>query len=314
MATLPTNEKKELILDVTSDFACPWCYVGYARFNNALIEFKNKYKIDPLTKIEINWHPYMIDVGTKKSGEPFLAYNQRRWGSDDWFTYGCKKDGKKDGCNFAGFGRENKDSFWAHTLNAHIFMWFFSKENIIIKNKDKKINNNNNNNNKNNSNSNDDDDDDIVTGLDMLNKNFNLTQHELKGIILKYYYENGVNISLIENLTKLAKSLQMDNKSKTCNIDFIQFLETTRINKRNKSDNETNDKNSDMLNCKDLFEFGYQTVTSQDKQAKKSGINGVPYFFIRQVNGNKNHILWKGSGAQKTKLWMSILEQLLLKQ
>lgn len=29
-------------------------------------------------------HPYMIDMRTNPGGEEYLAYNQRRWGSDGW--------------------------------------------------------------------------------------------------------------------------------------------------------------------------------------------------------------------------------------
>ena len=58
-------------------------------------------------------------------------------------------------------------------LNAHRFMWFWSERN--------KINENG------------------LTGLDILKSAFNLTPHKLKGIMLKFYYEKGVNISLTDN-------------------------------------------------------------------------------------------------------------------
>ena len=99
----------------------------------------------------------------------------------------------------------------------------------------------------------------------MLNKNFNSTQHQLKGIILKYYYEDGVNISLIQNLTKLAISLQV--RMIVNQMIKIVTCPTARIR------------------------LTLETVISHDKQSNKSGISGVPYCFIRQVNGNENHIL-----------------------
>eukprot|EP01084_Bolivina_argentea_P162078 282091_1 len=255
------NDNNRIILDITSDFACPWCYVGYYRFNNAIRAVQIKKKIDIFSnpKIEINWHPYMIDLQTNKNGEPFLDYNRRRWGSDGWFTNGCKVDAQKDGAKFAGFGRENPKSYWANTLNAHRFMWFFSKQNKINKNG--------------------------MTGLDILESSFNLTQHKLKGIILKYYYEKGVNISLKEHLIKLAQELGMNDLKKTQNIDFCRWLQDEQQ--------------------------GKIQVMTEDKNAKKRGISGVPYFVITMVNNGKSKVFWQGSGARDSKWWVQVLDQLI---
>ena len=240
-----TATDKQIVIDITSDFACPWCYVGYMRFNNALRAVEAKQKIDVLSKFTINWHPYMIDLQTEKNGEAFLEYNQRRWGSDSWFTKGCKVEAQKDGAHFKGFGRSNPDSYWASTLNDHRFMWFFSESHQI--NED-------------------------MTGRDLLKSSFNLTPHTLKAIVLKYYYERGVNISLNRNLIKLAKELKMDNLEKTEKIDFVKFLE-----------DEDN---------------GRKEVLNEDKKAKKMGINGVPYFVITRIEDGGKNVLWKGSGAR----------------
>lgn len=251
-----TDENYTLCINITSDFACPWCYVGYVRFNNALraVMAKKKVKMDDLN-LDIRWHPYMIDMKTAKDGEPFLKYNERRWGSDGWFTYGCKKEAQNDGATFAGFGRENAECRWANTLNAHRFMWFFSESHVL----------------KNGQN-----------GLDLLNA-FDLSQHELKRIMLRYYYERGVNISTKENLIVLAKELGMDNKQKTGNIDFIQFL---------------NDEQN-----------GKKEVLREDRKAKNRGIGGVPYFEVSLKQDGKEHALGKTSGAQPSAWWVKKLDK-----
>ena len=55
-------------VDLWTDIACPWCYVGHKSFKNSIINFKKK---NPLCKIELTIHPYMIDPNTKKEGEDY---------------------------------------------------------------------------------------------------------------------------------------------------------------------------------------------------------------------------------------------------
>ncbi|CAI7870341.1 unnamed protein product [Closterium sp. NIES-53] len=57
-------------------------------------------------------HAYMIDPRTKRQGEPYLAYNQRRWGGDGWTT-SLRRSGARSGLKFADW------QWWPHTLNAH---------------------------------------------------------------------------------------------------------------------------------------------------------------------------------------------------
>ncbi|EFJ12797.1 hypothetical protein SELMODRAFT_425207 [Selaginella moellendorffii] len=71
-------------IDVWSDISCPWCYVGKVRLDRAI---KNVESAAGGAKIaSVKWHPYIIDHSTNPSGEEYLAYNRRRWGSDSWTT------------------------------------------------------------------------------------------------------------------------------------------------------------------------------------------------------------------------------------
>jgi len=104
-------DSKTITIDIYSDIACPWCYVGEHKFLLA----KQQYLIqNPTHQIKVQWHPYMIDPNTKKSGEEYLAYNKRRWGSDGW-TYSLRQAGKKVGCSFADW-KTWPNTFWAHCL------------------------------------------------------------------------------------------------------------------------------------------------------------------------------------------------------
>ena len=101
--------EKVIKVDIWSDIACPWCYVGETNFKIARDSF---LKSNPNVKIETIFHAYMIDPATKEEGEEYLAYNRRRWGGDGW-TYSLREAGKKIGCNFANW------KTWPNTYKGH---------------------------------------------------------------------------------------------------------------------------------------------------------------------------------------------------
>ncbi|KAK9811679.1 hypothetical protein WJX72_008223 [[Myrmecia] bisecta] len=111
MASLPASTIR---IDVWSDLACPWCYVGKRRLDKALDRYKSKVDFD------VTWHPYMIDPRTNQAGEEYLAYNRRRWGSDGWTT-ALRQSGRPDGATFSDW------KWWPNTLHAHRLAAFGAK-------------------------------------------------------------------------------------------------------------------------------------------------------------------------------------------
>jgi len=99
----------DIKVDVYSDIACPWCYVGRQKYRIALEKLASNY---PNIKIATIWHPYMIDPATKANGEKYMDYNVRRWGGDGW-TYELRDAGKPVGANFANW------KIWPNTLLSH---------------------------------------------------------------------------------------------------------------------------------------------------------------------------------------------------
>ena len=79
------------------------------KFSKNLIEFNKKY---PEIKVIPIFHAYIIDPGTKSEGEEYLAYNKRRWGSDNW-TKQLRFIGQKYGANFKNW------KIWPNTLLCH---------------------------------------------------------------------------------------------------------------------------------------------------------------------------------------------------
>ena len=62
-------------VDIYSDIACPWCYIGHARFQRALEQF------DGADRIEVRYRPYQLDPGAPPRAEPMLGYLARRFGA-----------------------------------------------------------------------------------------------------------------------------------------------------------------------------------------------------------------------------------------
>ena len=62
-------------VDIYSDVACPWCYIGQARFDRALADFVGAADVD------VRYRPYQLDPGTPMRAEPMLEYLTRRFGS-----------------------------------------------------------------------------------------------------------------------------------------------------------------------------------------------------------------------------------------
>eukprot|EP00727_Mastigamoeba_balamuthi_P013972 m51a1_g9198 hypothetical protein (220) ;mRNA; f:103669-104328 len=96
-------------IDVTSDLACPWCYVGKARLTAALEEARGRW---PGAVFRVRMFPYIIDRATRPAGETYRDYNVRRWGGDGW-TRDLRRSGRGDGLAFADW------RWWPNTVNAH---------------------------------------------------------------------------------------------------------------------------------------------------------------------------------------------------
>lgn len=66
-----------LTIDVVSDVACPWCYVGKARLERAL------EKLGDTVAVEVRWRPYQLDPTLPKTGKDRTQYMIDKFGSVD---------------------------------------------------------------------------------------------------------------------------------------------------------------------------------------------------------------------------------------
>ena len=61
-------------VEIYSDVACPWCYIGKARFERALGAFPGA------DEVEVVYRPYQLDPSAPTKAEPMLQYLERRFG------------------------------------------------------------------------------------------------------------------------------------------------------------------------------------------------------------------------------------------
>lgn len=99
----------EFTINVYSDLACPWCYVGKRQLDIAIQRFTTE---NPNASITVHWHPYIIDKNTADHGEEYMAYNERRWGGDGW-TYSLRNAGSRIGLEFKNW------KTWPNTVHGH---------------------------------------------------------------------------------------------------------------------------------------------------------------------------------------------------
>jgi predicted DsbA family dithiol-disulfide isomerase len=61
----------ELRVDVWSDIACPWCYVGKRRLEAALRDFPHA------EDVKVVWHSFELDPGAPKEQDPKVSHAER---------------------------------------------------------------------------------------------------------------------------------------------------------------------------------------------------------------------------------------------
>jgi predicted DsbA family dithiol-disulfide isomerase len=61
-------------IEIYSDVACPWCYIGKARFERALADFPGA------DGVEVVYRPYQLDPQAPREAVPMFDYLERRFG------------------------------------------------------------------------------------------------------------------------------------------------------------------------------------------------------------------------------------------
>ena len=67
---------KTLKIDIVSDVACPWCYVGKRQFEKALENMKD-------LDLEVNWKPFQLNPTIPEGGLDRDSYYRNKFGSQE---------------------------------------------------------------------------------------------------------------------------------------------------------------------------------------------------------------------------------------
>ena len=111
-------EKKKINLDIVSDVACPWCYVGKKHIEQALANLDDY-------DVEVNWKPFQLDPTIPQEGLDRETYLVNKFGSlenVDGMLSRLQETGSKVGINFDWMKRV------PNTLRLHNLLHVASKE------------------------------------------------------------------------------------------------------------------------------------------------------------------------------------------
>lgn len=111
---------QKITIDIVSDVACPWCYVGKKHLEKALAQLPEK-------NIEINWHPFELDPTIPNEGIDRETYFTNKFGSMDRFEsmiHRLEEVGENAGIHF----RFDKMSAAIRTLPLHQLIHVANKE------------------------------------------------------------------------------------------------------------------------------------------------------------------------------------------
>lgn len=124
-----TMNNNKITIDVISDVACPWCYVGKRHLEAAIAQWEG----DP---IEVKWHPFQLDPSMREEGMNRDTYLTNKFGSIDQIqemTDRLTEVGKTVGINF-DFGY---DWLAVNTLQLHQLLHVAREEDFGVELKER---------------------------------------------------------------------------------------------------------------------------------------------------------------------------------
>ncbi len=103
---------ERVTIDVVSDIACPWCYLGKARLELAIAEVQDEVGVD------VNWRPYQLDPDATGTGTDYRSHLVEKLGGAerlDEIQETLRNYGREIGITF----RFEEIKVRANTLDAH---------------------------------------------------------------------------------------------------------------------------------------------------------------------------------------------------
>jgi predicted DsbA family dithiol-disulfide isomerase len=116
---------KKINIDIVSDIACPWCFIGKRRLEEAIAAL-------PDYDVNINWHPFQLDPTIPAEGIPREKYMANKFGSKERYEMLAENvinAGKGAGITFDFFSTPNLPN----TMKMHQLLHVAAKEGLADK-------------------------------------------------------------------------------------------------------------------------------------------------------------------------------------
>ncbi|KAF8988592.1 hypothetical protein CPC16_008625 [Podila verticillata] len=114
---------KTIKIEIVSDTACPWCYIGKKRLEKAITNFKDSKPERHDVNFEVNWLPYQLDPAASKTPIPKMTMYARKFGPEraPLIRDRMLQVGKEEGIPFSYNGNV------CNTLDSHRLILYATK-------------------------------------------------------------------------------------------------------------------------------------------------------------------------------------------
>jgi predicted DsbA family dithiol-disulfide isomerase len=105
-------------VEIYSDVACPWCYVGKTRFERALAAFPGARDVD------VSYRPYQLNPSTPTTAQPLYDYYDQLFGPE----FRTKHSQVTDIAKAEGLDFRFDHALAVNTFTAHRLLWLTERD------------------------------------------------------------------------------------------------------------------------------------------------------------------------------------------